>query len=166
MQFRRLKVQHQDGLSKPLRGSLLHAFPPAPGTQQEPMAFLTAVKHQSLPLSSRSLLLVALGLQRGPQSCWLGTHLLQFHLAINYIRRDPISKEGHILVLGLGLQLIYFMKGTIQPKIPLCWFFFSIFISFIWLCPWDLHYIMWHLWSWCTDSLAVAWAQWSQQAGT
>ena len=61
------------------------------------------------------------------------------------------------------------MRGTVQPKIPLCWFlgfFFSIFISFIWLCPRDLHYIMRHLWSWCTDSLAVAWAQWSQQAGT
>ena len=83
-------------LKAPKREPLAH-LSPSSWHQQEPVAFLTAVKHQSLPLSSRSLLLVALGLQRGPQSCWMGTHLLQFHLAINYIRRDPISKEGHIL---------------------------------------------------------------------
>ena len=44
--------------------------------------------------------------------------------------------------------------------------FISLAVSGLGCGTWDLHYIMWDLWSRRTDSLAVAWAQWSQQAGT
>ena len=77
---------------------------------------------------------------------------------------------------GTGLRAstdLFLWGAQFNPKYPYVGFFFfssfyciSLAVSGLGCGTQDLHYIMWDLWSRCTDSLAVTWVEWSQQAGT